>query len=221
MIGFDEILAETNRIGLNVITYAIFGMPDQTIEEMVDTLIYLMGKRILIGPSVYYPTPGTPLYERCKRDGILPPHPSQWRSSALPIETKEFNRLDIITLLRLARTINFIKGKMDEMKLNEGMTLRELYQVLKEKVEVELYTPCLPSARLLEAGAMRFAQCDKDDAITWADLLLMLFKERAFFSLMRNSGGKTAIVKERSLKKVLDHFFERAWKRPILKSRID
>ena len=64
---FDQILGETERIGLNVIAYAILGMPGQTIEEMVDTLIYLMGKKVLIGPSVYYPTPGTSLLRDVKK----------------------------------------------------------------------------------------------------------------------------------------------------------
>ena len=66
---FDDILEETERVGLSVIAYLILGMPGQTIEEMVDTLIYLMGKQVLIGPSVYYPTPGTVLFERVQRGG--------------------------------------------------------------------------------------------------------------------------------------------------------
>ena len=130
---FNEILEGANRVGLNVIAYAIFGMPGQTIEEMVDTLIYLMGKRVLIGPSVYYPTPGTPLFERCKKGNLLSAHPSQWRSTAFSIETKEFNRLDLITLVRLARVINFIKGKMDEKELEEGIKGRELPGWLKKE----------------------------------------------------------------------------------------
>src|SRR4030043_1030694 len=71
MTEFDEILEEADRVGLNVIAYAILGMPGQTIEEMVDTLIYIMGNRVLIGPSIYYPTPGTSLYDRDKKEGIL------------------------------------------------------------------------------------------------------------------------------------------------------
>ena len=130
---FDKILKKAEQIGLQVIAYAIFGMPGQTIEEMVDTLIYLMGKKVLIGPSIYYPTPGTPLFERCKKEGILPSHLSQWRSSAFPLETKEFNRLDLLTLFRLARVINFIKGKMDEKELDEGMTWKELVAGVKRK----------------------------------------------------------------------------------------
>jgi radical SAM superfamily enzyme YgiQ (UPF0313 family) len=204
MIGFDKILEEAERVGLHVVAYAIIGMPGQTIDEMVDTMIYLMGKKVLIGPSVYYPTPRTPLYERCKRDGILPSHPSQWRSSALPIETKEFNRLDIVTLFRLARVINFIKGKMDEGELNEGITWKELSQIVEER-----------------AGAMPYALSDKEDVVTWAELLLVLFRERSFFSLRKDPEGKMSILKEASSKKVLDCFFEKAWERSILKSRHD
>ena len=196
---FDKILKKAEQIGLQVIAYAIFGMPGQTIEEMLDTLIYLMGMKVLIGPSIYYPTPGTPLFERCKREGILPSHLSQWRSSAFPLETKEFNRLDLLTLFRLARVINFIKGKMDEKELEEGITWRELAQVLKER--------------------RKFKDKVKDNATSWNDLLLMLFNERSFFSLKKDSGDKKSVSREKSSKKVLDYFFDKAWEKPILKSQ--
>jgi radical SAM superfamily enzyme YgiQ (UPF0313 family) len=196
---FDEIVEEAERVGLNVIAYAILGMPGQTIEEMVDTLIYLMGEKVLIGPSVYYPTPGTPLFERCNNEGVLPPNALQWRSSAFPIETNEFNRLDLLTLFRLARVINFIKGKMDEKELDEGMTWKELYRILEEKVKAEVKV--------------------KEDNITWLHLLLLLENERSFFSLRKDPGGKISAVKEKSSKKVLDYFFEKTRESPILKSR--
>ncbi len=195
MTEFDKILEDAERVGLNVIAYAILGMPGQTIEEMVDTLIYLMGKKVLIGPSIYYPTPGTSLFERCNKEGILPFHSVQWRSSAFPIETKEFNRLDLLTLFRLARVINFIKGRMDGKELDEGMTWGELYRTLEEKVKT------------------------KGEEMTWRDLLLMIFDERSYFSLRKDSNGKLSAVKEKSSKKVLDYFFGKAWQRPILKSR--
>jgi len=192
---FDEILEQAERFSLNVTAYAILGMLGQTIEEMVDTLIYLMGKKVLIGPSIYYPTPGTPLFERCNKEDILPRHPVQWRSSAFPIETKEFNRLDLLTLFRLARVINFIKGKVDEKELEEGMTWRELYRMLEEKVKT------------------------KAEKMTWRDLLLMILDERSYFSLRKDSNGNLSVVKEKSSKKVLDYFFGKAWQKPILKSR--
>jgi hypothetical protein len=103
-IDFDKILEKAEEVGLSVVAYAILGMPGQTIEEMVDTLIYLMGRKVLIGPSVYYPTPGTPLFKRCEKEGILPPHLVQWRSSAFPIETREFSRLDLVTPLSVGKS---------------------------------------------------------------------------------------------------------------------
>jgi MoaA/NifB/PqqE/SkfB family radical SAM enzyme len=209
VIGFDKILEEVERVGLHVIAYVILGMPDQTIDEMVNTIIYLMGKQVLIGPSIYYPTPGTPLFEKCKENGFLPSQPSQWRSSALPIETKDFDHIDIVTLFRLLRVINFIKGKMGEGELSEGTTLKELLQVLEEKKKITPYAP----------WGRRYALCDRDDTITWIDLLLHLFRERSFFSLRRDPGRGPFIAKEKSSKKVLDYFFENAWGKPILKSK--
>jgi hypothetical protein len=99
----------------------------------------------------------------------------------------------------LARVINFIKGKMDGKELEEGMTWRELFQLLKEKAKLQ--------GKVEEEGA------------TWVDLFLLLDSERSFFSLRKDTGGRISIEKEKSSKKVLDYFFGKAWQRPILKSR--
>jgi len=197
--AFEKVLEEAGQAQLNVIAYAILGIPGQVIGEMVDTLIYLMGKRVLLGPSIFYPTPGTSLFERCKAKEILPSHPSQWRSSALPIETEDFDRLDMVTLFRLARIINFIKGRMDEGELNEGMTWRELYLALEDKVEVK--------------------GISSKEALTWIGLLLVFFKERSFFSLKKGYAGRKSIFREKTSRRVLDYFFEKAWNKPILGSR--
>jgi radical SAM superfamily enzyme YgiQ (UPF0313 family) len=196
---FDNILKDAERVGLNVVAYAILGIPGQGIGEMVDTMIYLMGKRVLIGPSVYYPTPGTSLFKQCKAKALLPSHPSQWRSSALPIETEDFSRLDIATLFRLARVINFIKSKVDEGELNEGITWRELHDVLKGKVEAK--------------------GISSKEALTWIGLLLVFLQERSFFSLRKGYVGRKSIFREKTSRKVLDDFFKKAWDKPILKSR--
>jgi tRNA A37 methylthiotransferase MiaB len=128
-IDFDEILRKAEGVGLNVVAYAIFGMPGQTIEEMVDTLVYLMERKVLIGPSIYYPSPGTPLFDACRGMGFLPPHQRQWRSSAFPVETGDFSRLDMVSLFRLTRVINFVKSRMDEGDLAEGMILKDLFRL--------------------------------------------------------------------------------------------
>jgi radical SAM superfamily enzyme YgiQ (UPF0313 family) len=216
-MDFDQVLRETEKAGLHVVAYAIFGMPGQTIPEMVDSLIYLMGKRVLIGPSIYYPTPGTPLFDRCREDGVLSPEPSQWRSSAFPIETKDFSRIDLLTLFRLARTINFVKGKMDGGELLEGKTWKELFRILDEKVKAKVKDenevqgdPLCPVPHALCNGISRPA---------WTDLLLLLLRERSFFSLRKSAGRECSVVKEEISKRVLGYFFEKGSEKPILKSR--
>jgi radical SAM superfamily enzyme YgiQ (UPF0313 family) len=199
---FDGIVKKTEEIGLYVTAYGIFGIPGQTIPEMIETLIYLMGKRVLIGPSIYYPVPGTPLFEKCRMDNILPSHVSQWRSSALPIETGEFKRLDLVTILRLARLANFIKGKMDRGELEEGVSWKELRQIVKEK----------------KTG---YHDIHPQDSIFWMDLVLRVLDERSFFSVRKKPDGELSIIKEETSRAVMENFFEKAWKRPILKCRAE
>jgi hypothetical protein len=213
-LGFEEVIDEAERSGLRGVVYAILGMPDQTIEEMVDTLIYLMGRRILIGPSIYYPTPGSPLFERCKERGLLPVHPAQWRSTALPIQTEKFDRVDLSTLLRLARTLNFIKGKMDEEELEEGMTWRQLVRALKErrrKDKIEDQEKAKPTVKF---------RVQERDGSRWKELILLIFDERSFFSLRREPNREDLVLKMKSSKRVLHYFFEKAWERPVLKTHV-
>jgi len=191
--SFDEVLRDVEKASLYAIVYAILGMPDQTIDEMVDTVITLMGKRVLIGPSIYYPTPGTPLFEKCKTGGILPAHPSQWRSSAFPLETGRFDRSDLVTLFRLARAIHFVKRKMDQGELEEGTTWMGLSKIIKEKVGGK-----------------------GDSGFTWLHLLM---EKRSFFGLKKDASGKTVMFNVIGSKRVLDHFFDMALEKPILGSR--
>jgi len=102
----------------------------------------------------------------------------------------------MVTLLRLARVINVVKGKMDKEELEEGITWRELFEGLKDKIKAEV----------------------EDGVTLWADLLLMLFEERSFFSLRKIPGNGFSIQREVTSKRVLDCFFEKAWEKPILRS---
>jgi hypothetical protein len=211
-VDFGEILKKVEQAGLRAIAYAIFGMPGQTIEDMIDTTLYLMKERVLMGPSIYYPTPKTPLFERCRDEGILPSTTLQWRSSAFPIETKEFDRLDLVTLFRLTRVINFVKDKMDHGEIEEGITWRDLFHVVTEKQRTWTGRGQYRTGETLNPS-------HKDEKTAWLILLLLLFRERSFFGLSRDHGGKISIMTIKSAKRVLDIFFERAWNEPVVRSQ--
>lgn len=199
--AFDEILRIGEQIGLQVIAYGIFGLPDQTIEGMVETLLYLTSRRVLIGPSIYYPTPGTTLFTFCRERGILPPNLIQWRSSAFPIETEAFDRQDLATLFRLTRVINFVKGRIDLGYIPEGIRWGDLAKSVKKQRGTFLLDPLPPRG---------------DGA--WPVLLSCLLEERYFPGLRKRGKGECQVFRIPSSRKVLDLFFERGWERPILGS---
>jgi hypothetical protein len=211
---FSTVLDAAEKAGLNVVAYAILGMPGQTIGDMVDTVGYLMGRQVLIGPSIYYPVPGTALFDTCRKEGVLPRCTSQYRSSAAPVETGDFSRIDLITLFRLVRALNFIKGKIDEKVLPEGINLRDLLVLLWEKSGIQ-------DAPLMQSAfGMQGQTCRKGEGHSWQELLFLLLAERTFFCLQKGADGSIIAAREVQSRKVIDHFLERLWLAPIRGSRV-
>lgn len=89
----------------------IIGLPGQTPGDTIETLIFLMGKRVLPGPSIYYPAPGSTLFENL-RGG--PPCFRYCRSSVMFEINPAFPRKTIFTLMKLLRFINVLKSLVDD-----------------------------------------------------------------------------------------------------------
>jgi radical SAM superfamily enzyme YgiQ (UPF0313 family) len=106
----ETVLKQAARLGFPVNTYIILGIPGHRLEDMVSSILYLAEKDTFIGPSIFYPSPGTKVYQEMEENGYaLGEDYSMLRSSLFPVETEGFSRLDLVTLLRLARWVNFIK----------------------------------------------------------------------------------------------------------------
>jgi hypothetical protein len=95
--------------------YVICAAPYQAAEDSILDLLYLAQRRVLAGVSIFYPAPGSKDFDLCKNLGILPDHFSCMRSSALPI-AHTTGRKEAVTLLRLARILNFMKSLIDSGK---------------------------------------------------------------------------------------------------------
>ena len=108
----DNALMLAKKHGLTAVSYLIAGAPGQDAQQSVQDLLFLAPRRTLAGLSIYYPAPGSVDYERCREKDILPAHFSLMRSTALPVEDTT-TRLESVTLLRLARILNFIKYLKD------------------------------------------------------------------------------------------------------------
>ncbi len=109
----DNALVLAKKHGLTAVSYLIAGAPGQDAQQSVRDLLFLASRRTLAGLSIYYPAPGSADYDRCREKNILPAHFSLMRSTALPIEDTT-TRLGSVTLLRLARILNFMKSLRDQ-----------------------------------------------------------------------------------------------------------
>jgi anaerobic magnesium-protoporphyrin IX monomethyl ester cyclase len=111
---FDRVVQKGAEVGLEMVNYLILGLPDSRLEEMLTSIVHLMERPVLIGPSVFYATPGTESYRQCLERGLLTsPELAFQRSTCFPVETLHFTRLDLVTLFRLCRVLNFVKARLD------------------------------------------------------------------------------------------------------------
>ncbi len=121
-----RVLSRAAQQSFALTTYILLGVPGHTIQDMLASIIYLTGQPTMIGPSIFYPSPGTLLYDELPDEDLrLPGNEILLRSSAFAVETKDFCRLDIVTLLRFVRWINFIKRLLLDQQ-RESCTLDEL-----------------------------------------------------------------------------------------------
>ncbi|MBF0468356.1 MAG: radical SAM protein [Desulfamplus sp.] len=111
--SFEQVLSIAERHGMETVSYLIAGAPDQEAQDSLDDLLFLAQKKTLAGLSIFYPAPGSVDFKLCRQKGLLPDHFSLMRSSALPIDHTT-SRIQAVTLLRLARVLNFMKFLVKE-----------------------------------------------------------------------------------------------------------
>ncbi|MBA4417191.1 MAG: hypothetical protein C0392_04680 [Syntrophus sp. (in: bacteria)] len=90
----------------------IIGLPGQKPEEIIDTLLFLMGKRILPGPSLFYLAPNSPIFNEVVGDdweGAI----KSMRSSAMVPVNPLLPRETLFTFMKLVRFINYVKQIID------------------------------------------------------------------------------------------------------------
>lgn len=109
---FERVLLQAAQNDMQAVGYIIVGAPGQHARQSVSDLLYLAGQRILAGVSVFYPAPGSPDFDRCRKLGILPDSCDRMRSSALPL-SHTTSRTESATLMRLGRILNFMKNLID------------------------------------------------------------------------------------------------------------
>lgn len=136
----------------------IIGLPEQTPEDVIETLIFLMGKRLLPGPSIFYLAPGSPMFDK-NFNGNSEEQLKSMRSSSMTEMNPLFPRDVIYTFMKLTRFINFVKHCLDkEPSLEKLSDLPALFSNEKEDTDRQIFATLLHEKRLIhyDIGERRF-----------------------------------------------------------------
>ena len=111
--SFNQALNLAENYNLNAVGYVICAAPFQRAVDSVSDLLYLAQRRVLAGVSIFYPAPDSRDFDLCIQHGLLNAGFTCLRSSALPL-SHTTTRKEAVTLLRLARILNFMKSLLDK-----------------------------------------------------------------------------------------------------------
>jgi radical SAM superfamily enzyme YgiQ (UPF0313 family) len=119
--AYLRVVRQAFQLGLQVVSYQILGLPNESLDSMVQTLACNARLPVLLGASPFYQTPNSPMARR------LDLHESDYvraRLTAMAIETPGFRREDLYTLFVTTRIINFLKG-LESAEATDISTLLE------------------------------------------------------------------------------------------------
>ena len=105
--AYLKVVRKAVQLGFKIVSYQILGLPNESLESMIQTLAFNARLPVLLGASPFYRTPVSPIargLDLTEEDYI------KARLTAMAVETDEFCREDIYTLFITTRIINFLKG---------------------------------------------------------------------------------------------------------------
>ncbi len=103
-----EVVKEASRLGFHLVSYQILGLPNESLDSMIQTLVFNAHQPVLMGASMFYMTPNSPIakpFGEMTEENIF-----KSRLTAMAWETDSFKREDIYTLFITTRILNFLKG---------------------------------------------------------------------------------------------------------------
>jgi radical SAM superfamily enzyme YgiQ (UPF0313 family) len=123
---YREVVRHAAALGFKIVAYQILGLPGDTLSFMIKTLRFNAGLPVLLGASPFYLIPHSPIARRFDEPSETDIYKA--RLTAMAIETKNFKREDIYTLLITTRILNFLKGLSCHKKkiaLSKALTIAD------------------------------------------------------------------------------------------------
>ena len=105
---YRTVVKDAAKLGFKIVAYQILGLPGDTRASMIKTLLFNAKLPVLLGASPFYLIPHSPI----ARHFSAPTDADVFKArlTAMAVETKDFKREDLYTLLITTRILNFLKG---------------------------------------------------------------------------------------------------------------
>ncbi len=111
--SFETVVKAAQSLEFFVTVYLIFGLPEQTYEEIKSSVDYLLSLGVLVGPSVFYIPPGSALYHDMSLPSNVLDNWNLYRSSAFAVETPSLSRAQLIELFAYTREQNLLRKQKE------------------------------------------------------------------------------------------------------------
>ncbi|MDH3442380.1 MAG: B12-binding domain-containing radical SAM protein [Deltaproteobacteria bacterium] len=145
--AYLKVVHQARSLGFKIVSYQILGLPNESLESMIQTLAFNARLPILLGASPFYRTPNSPIARgmtMTEEDFV------RSRLTAMAVETGDFKREDLYTLLVTTRIINFLKGITLDSSTHFMDLLHRPWQDPRTRIGMELL------GRLKQTGQLYF-----------------------------------------------------------------
>ncbi len=119
-----EVVEAAHRLGFEITSYQILGLPFESLSSMVQTLVFSARLPVLLGASPFYLTPGSPIQRTLGID-LTEADYFRARLTAMAWEGRDFTRDDLYTLFVTTRILNFLKSRREGARARLGDELLE------------------------------------------------------------------------------------------------
>jgi radical SAM superfamily enzyme YgiQ (UPF0313 family) len=143
--AYVTVVHKAHQLGFKIVSYQILGLPNESLDSMIQTLAFNSRLPVLLGASPFYRTPNAPIargLELTEKDYV------KARLTALATETESFSRDDIYTLFVTTRIINFLKGLPITGSASLEDMMRESWFEPRRRIGFELLRQLRLSGRL-------------------------------------------------------------------------
>ena len=123
--AYLRVVNKAHVLGFKIVSYQILGLPNETLDSMIQTLAFNARLPVLLGASPFYRTPNSPIARGLE---LNTKHFVRARLTALGIENENFSRDDVYTLFVTTRIINFLKGLPIPSEINLSAVMESCSQ---------------------------------------------------------------------------------------------